>query len=124
MQSRNFTYEEVADWILANRYGNAFSGWTKDNIVAALVKASADNATALTLDGTGNAILGVILCEKQPNRVLHVKHVLTIKPKVLQKFLEFYHEYFEGYEITAYRHNDFVAYDKSTPRLVKLLETA
>lgn len=114
------TVQDVVDWVIKNRAGKAFAGFSQHQIANTIAEAMATQGFGITLDEAGG-IAGVVTARPdRQNKVLHISHLLCTYPGVIPKLLEFYDRNFEGYRMTALRRGRERHYD--TRRFTAKLE--
>ena len=105
------TLESLTQWILDNRKGDAFMGWTKQQIFAALLLGMCHNTLTYSHDGT--QFNGVILA-KETDRGLHIYGAITTEPHVLRKMAKWLLVNHSGKQITALRKGQLTTYNLNT----------
>ncbi len=105
------TVEKLTQWILDNRKGDAFIGWTKQQVFAALLIAMAHNT--LTYSHDGERFNGVILA-KETDDVLHIYGAIATEPSVLRKMAKWLLNNHSGKQITALRKGQLTTYNLNT----------
>ena len=103
------TFEQVADWILANRRRNAFIGYEKHEIVAELMeRVDYDLAWVHEIN---DKILGVVTADQVDvnNRpTIFVRNCLIVDARILPMFLEKYKQNYPGFPMTARHHGKII----------------
>ena len=113
------TIPDLIQFVLRNRRGKAFKGWTPQQIGWRIERALNNGGLAMAVNDKG-AIVG--LCCATPDhekKVLHVDEILTTWPQALSGIIQKYKQWFDGFEITARRRGKQKLY--RTGRLVHLL---
>lgn len=110
----------IADWILENRTGKVFKGWTKDQLVVAIANAVNDATFVVDTSELGE-IQGVVIAERNDDyKLLHIQNILCKKPGVLKRFALKFKQLYPSWDIQAYRKNEnIVRYD--TRKLIQKL---
>lgn len=115
--------QDILDFILANRRGKAFKGFSTMDIMSTIMDAA-------QLDGLGmierengklSAIaIGFPYVKCSGEKFLHIHSILTTQKGDLQNLLLLFLKRFPGFTITARRKGKFVKYN-NTPRLINKL---
>jgi hypothetical protein len=94
---------DLIEWVLDHpKREQAFTGWSNDQIMQLLIQACRDDELYTTVDKTG--INGIIVADiDKSKRVIHINHILTIKPVAFQAFILKYFTSFSGYTVTGKR---------------------
>lgn len=96
---------ELIDWIIDNRKGAAFKGYSKEKIEMELYESMFFNVLLLSEDIDGN-IIGIICGDRNLNtKQLFVKDILTTKEGVVKLFLQRCHEWYPDYTIQGIKAN-------------------
>ena len=114
------TIGEVAEWILRNRRGKAFEGYSLSSIIRQL-SYCADNNTMLCVT-EGNQIVGVVCCEKHVDKkIMFIQDILTTKSGIVKRMAEFFRDNYPQYEFTGInrhgRKRKFTSINKVVERL-------
>ena len=120
-QNNRLTIGNLVEWIIDNRRGKAFEGWTKDHL-AVVLHSKLDSKTATyTVDEEGR-LTGVVIIEIAPEyKRVHVNHVLTTAKGALKQLIKTFTLWYPGWDIQAYRRDeDLVLY--KTDKLVSKIE--
>jgi len=115
------TIQEAIDFILKNRKGNAFKGYSEDTI-AQLLSETADTSTILTASNDNEEIVGVVCAIPYPRfKKLYIHDILTTEKWVLPEFVSYFLTNFSGWSLEAQRRNKIVEYNtmKLTDKLLK-----
>ena len=95
------SFEELAEWIVKNRRGNAFKDYSLLKIVEELTLCSANDALLYVTDESG--IVGVACCyNDKENKLLQGWDVLTIKPNVFRKMIDYARNKYLGYTVQVH----------------------
>jgi len=111
---------DVYKFILKNRRGGAFPGFSKIEIRHALAIALETQSIIVDTDETGKEIFGVALGTPAPEyKLMHVNQILTIrKHGGMARLMQHFVKLFPGWEMQAERHGNLVRY-KDFNKLVK-----
>lgn len=98
------TYEQIADWVLANRSGNAFLGYSKPEIVAELMDRI--DYDLVWYHATDNQINGIVIADEiavNGYPVIFVRNAIAKQPDVIRDFLERYQKTYTDFAL-CYEH--------------------
>lgn len=80
--------KKITDWVLANRRGESFKNFPP-NLIANQIK-EAIKQDVIVLDLEGEVIMGLALGERNDKeQYVFIHNVLTLKPGVVKRFIEF-----------------------------------
>ena len=124
----NKTLGELVQFVLANRKGKAFIGFTEEQIASEILQAAEENTMHYVIDNDKN-VCGIVIASKvEEMRMMFIKNILTTKPFALKHFVKRFKERFPDYRLRAFRWHgadktkcDLVDYntDKLCNRLMK-----
>lgn len=81
------TVEQLADWVMENRRGRAFTSYTKEQICEEITEGIWAGTFVYHLED--EKILGLACGKKyQEEKVIWIHDVLTLRKDIIQKFLE------------------------------------
>jgi len=107
------TIYQLVDYVMLNRTGKVFDGYSPINIADTFVEAAQDNLLLYAADG--DTITGVCHA-KRFGRIIHVCNILTTKKGVLRQFIKRFTELHPGFELRAERNGRLKNYN--TQRLI------
>lgn len=111
--------KDLVDWVLKNRCGKAFDGFSDIQIATVIVEAMECKCFGVIFDAN-REVAGV--CTGEVNhkaRTVRISHLLCTFPGVVPKLLTFYRQHFTGYRMIARRRGKEREYD--TERFLKKL---
>src|SRR5437868_8121710 len=117
---RTLTVQDVVDFALMHRKNKVFRGMSPEAIGATVARSIDDGGFGWTTDAAGRLLGIVVATPSKIEKRLHVSHILTIERGVIAKLLESYRKFYDGWTITAHRHDRPVVY--RTGELVNRLE--
>src|SRR5215475_8790165 len=89
---------QLAEWILKNRKGKAFRGYSFEKITNELMECA--DASSMLCVTDNNDIVGVICCKRDIHkRILYVYDILTIRKGIVKRMLEFAAREYPGFTI-------------------------
>jgi hypothetical protein len=102
--------DRLTEWILENRRGDAFKGFSEELIRETLEKANAEDCLFYTCDTDGK-IKGVLVAR----HIIHISHVLTVKPKAIHQLVSILLKvYRDSCIIQAFRKGSVKIYKRAT----------
>jgi hypothetical protein len=103
---------EIAQWILKNRKGNAFRGYSLNNIMGQL-RYCVDHFSMLCVTNEHNDIVGVV-CAKinREDKTCFIDDILTTDQEAIKVMLHVFHENFPGYRLEGFRKNKQKRFNK------------
>lgn len=114
------TIEELSEWIVRNRKGNAFTDCDKSDIALGLYEDIKNQNVLYAWDDKVNDFIGIVVYSKDvTNKVLFIRQILITKHTALVQFINAFHRMFQDFVICANRDNEYVMYN--TYRLTNLL---
>lgn len=119
------TLGDLVQYVMLNRRGKAFTGWTEEQVAWEL-KTAAEEATMQYAMNQKDEIVGIVLAMKSDSEaILYVKAVLTTEKWAMKQFVETFKQRFPNFQLRACRwkgsgktERNFVKYN--TERLVHL----
>lgn len=94
----------VTDWVLSNRCGKAFEGYTRDQILIELTVSSVLQS-GIVYSTEEDGIIGVVTAEMDHTKKLcYVQNVLAIKKGVIGGFIRYFNHHWPSYKLSGYRH--------------------
>ena len=114
--------KDILDFVLANRRGKAFKGFSPFDIMSTISDAASVNGLGMVED-EGGKLSAIAVCfpyDTSKNKFLHVHTVLTTKSGDLKHLLRLLMLRFPDFILTARRRDKFVKYI-NTPRLIEKL---
>jgi len=107
------TLDDLVEWILVNRKGNAFSvnkGWEKEQIASSIVFAFQSNTLLYCTEN--NEFVGVVVGTKlNGTDTIVVQNILVTKRGVLKKFVQAFQSMYPGCDLRAKRKGKLVNYN-------------
>lgn len=108
------TIEGLVNYVIANRRGKAFDGWTPIQLAQSFCEAVDENL--LLYSEENGCINGVVHCIRFGDTI-HVVNMLTTKAGVMKQFVRRFRELYPRLHLSGERHGKLKSYD--TQRLVK-----
>jgi RNA binding exosome subunit len=102
------TVGNLIDFVMNNRRGKAFNGWTPIQLADSFLEAIESNLLFYSVDN--GEVVGVVHAGKFGNTI-HVYNILTTRAGVLQQFVQRLTELHPGCELDATRHERIKHYD-------------
>lgn len=102
------TTSDLAHWIFQNKKGDAFNGWSFDEIHIAVIDSMSKNTLTYVHDGA--TFIGVIMAVLRNDFNLHIYGALATKPHVLRKMAMWLHKTYPDKTVTAIRGHKMVVY--------------
>lgn len=113
------TIADLVDYVMKNRKGKAFVGWSADEIAGSLVVSAEEVALVYSVD-EGGRVNGIAHGVKfSDEKVMFVANMLATAPGILKRFVEWFHKLYPEYKLEATRRGRRVCYD--TPRLTTMV---
>ena len=104
---------QLADWIIANRKGDAFKQFSWEEIVITINESIEQNALICAVDN--DSIFGVCCGELDTERrVYHAANIITVTPRAMVAMIHRFKELFPKYEVRVKR--------KGKDRIIKSTE--
>jgi len=119
MKTKPKTIGMLAEWIMANRKGDAFKDDTLSSLVCGLEEDASYGNMLYVLDDDVHFIGVVTFIPDRANRLLFVKNILVTKTAALVIFAQHFKRMFDGYTIMGNQNNKEVMYN--THRLINHL---
>lgn len=111
------TVGQMCDWIMEHRCGDAFVGWTREQVESALNYSIKDHTLLYSYEG--DKLSGVMVMAYLGNNELFIAGALTKREGLLLRFAEEIGKRFKGYKVSANRKGKHVTYNLN--RLTTLL---
>ena len=102
------TIKDLAEWVIANRRGKVFEGWTMEQVAVAFIQAF-ENREALYATDENGYLIGVCICKRADEyAVMHVDNLLVKRGArgVLRRFVEVFRSWYPGWDLQGYRHEN------------------
>lgn len=97
------TVRQLMNFILANRHGNAFVGWSEQQLLDGIINAIEERSMSYSVDERGE-INGVAIGIKfEEKKIFYVSGVLTTKTGVLGKLIAVFKELYPNWKLEAER---------------------
>jgi hypothetical protein len=106
--------DKLVNWVVENRRGNAFVGYTREMIEAELLQAFEQNTLAVSYDKDGNITGVIVACN-----LLYIKQILTKEQGVLKKLCRDLRSWFPRIPWAATRHGKQKIYLDVNPMINK-----
>ena len=104
--ARQFTFKDLLDFILKNKNGKVFLGFSDAQIVYA-IKEGIDNGTLLYSVSSSGNLDGMILAkENKVNKILFITENLAISMNNLKQFAKIATERWPGYKLEFFKHSN------------------
>lgn len=99
----NKTLGELVQFVLANRKGKAFIGFTEEQIASEILQAAEENTMHYVIDNDKN-ICGIVIASKvEEMKMMFIKNIITTKPFAIKYFVQRFKELFPEYRLRAQR---------------------
>lgn len=100
MQETPLTLGNVVDWILANRRGAAFKGWTYEEVAREVYYHSRNSTMLVLIDETKGCIVGyisyIVASDNCFNHYAYIQNMLSTTTGAIHKFLRAGRERYHG----------------------------
>ena len=105
------TLGQLVKFVLDNRRGNAFKGYSEE-VIASGIKRAADDGTLRYCCDEDGSIVGVVTGYVDPEkRIYHVHDIVTNKDWALPALVKAFCDGWPGFEMTACRKGKLVYYN-------------
>lgn len=111
------TIGSLVDFVMRERRGKAFVGWTPIEIAGAIQQGIEDNSMCYSAAPDGRLDGIVVANRHMKDKVIYVTSVLTTRPGVFASFMRMFTVLYPEFSIEAERRGKTVKYD--TKRLVE-----
>ena len=116
------TFNQCIDYVVKNRKGNAFRGFTPEQIYATIQASAQSGAFAYVVDEATEELLGVVIGKPYlEERILHISQILTTHPRAIRELVAEFRARFPGWQLTGNRYDTLKAYGKRTNTLCNRL---
>lgn len=102
------TVQEVVDWVLKNRKGNAFKDYSPIKVLLQVHEGM--QRDEILCISEGKDIVGVICWEKMPSNVIFVHDILTTKKGAFKRMIDFLNIHFKGWSVKGVRDGEVINY--------------
>lgn len=104
------TIQNLVDWIVANRKGDAFKNYPHNKIANEIQNAMSHNVFLMTWDEEG-ALTGVVCGERcDDGHYIVIHDILLSKHGLLKKFMQHYLSLYKGWKLVAKRNGKLTTY--------------
>jgi len=114
------TLGKIAEWIIKNRKGKSFEGYSFDKICQQLSDC-AEKGTMLCVFDEDAYIAGVVCCEKREPNILYVFDILSIKEGTIKQMMKYFMNRFPGWTIQGKHRTGRLRHFKNPRKLTNRL---